>query len=166
MTERVLELLYLLPTGLRNRNLKLHVPEASENLAVVYTNDEEIVVNYSLRAASESRMESMAEELRLLVKAFGGTYEEGARYPAWPYREESEMRRKLAEAYRKKTGEELQLVAVHGGVECGIFASAIPDMDIITFGSRGLDVHTPREHLDLQSFHDCFEIVKELLKSL
>ncbi len=166
VTERVLELLYLLPTGLRNRNLKLHVPEASENLAVVYTNDEEIVVNYSLRAASESRMESMAEELRLLVKAFGGTYEEGARYPAWPYREESEMRRKLAEAYRKKTGEELQLVAVHGGVECGIFASAIPDMDIITFGSRGLDVHTPREHLDLQSFHDCFEIVKELLKSL
>lgn len=166
LTERVLEFLYLLPTGLRSRNLKLQVPEASENLAVIRTGDEEIVVNYSLRAASESKKESMAEELRLFAKVFGGTYEEGARYPAWPYKEESVMREKLADAYRKITGEELQLVAVHGGVECGIFASAIPEMDIITFGSRGLDVHTPGERLDLKSFRDCFEIVKELLKSL
>lgn len=166
VAEKILEFLYLLPTGLRHWNMKFGVPDASENLAVIHTAESELTIRYSFRSASDSRKESMAEEIAVLAKMFGGSCETEASYPAWPYREESVMRQKLSEAYRKKTGEELTQIAVHGGVECGIFASAIPEMDIVTYGSRGLDVHTPRERLDMQSFRDCFEIVKELLKSL
>lgn len=162
----LLNLLYLLPTGLRHVNMKLHVPEASENLAIVRIENGTVHIHYSLRSASESRLNEMAEEIRLLAELFGYTYQAGARYPGWPYREDSFMRGKLQEAFKAVTGNDLILKAVHGGLECGIFAALAPDMDIITFGPRGLDVHTPNETLDLKSFEDCFVIFKELLKRL
>lgn len=164
--EKLLELLYLLPTGLRHTNMRLQIPEASENLAIVGIEDGVFHIKYSLRSAAESRLDQMAEEIRLLAGLFGFGYEDGARYPGWPYREDSFMREKLGEAFKAVTGEELQLKAVHGGLECGFFAALSPDMDIITFGPRGLDVHTPNENLDLKSFEDCFVIFKELLKRL
>ncbi len=76
------------------------------------------------------------------------------------------MREVMREAVKSSMGKELELLAVHGGLECGVFKSKWPDMDMVTLGPVGLDVHSPDERLDLQSFDRCYELLKEFLRRL
>lgn len=163
----VIRMMYLLPTGARRRSVQIEgLIEVSENMASVRTNAEFIELHYSLRSAIDSCLTQMEEELRLTAEIFDAEFSTSYRYPAWPYNPKSFMRDKLAEAFREKTGKELILKAVHGGLECGVFAAIDEKMDIVTFGPRGIDAHTPNERLDLKSFDDCFEIFRCFLEKL
>ena len=53
--------------------------------------------------------------------------------------------------------------ATHGGLECGIVKGLDPKMDIITFGPINLDIHSPDERMDLQSFDDGWKILLDIL---
>ena len=88
------------------------------------------------------------------------------RYPSWEFRKDSFVREKLQDVVLRRTGEELILLPVHGGLECGVFSRLNPEMDIVTLGAVGLDVHTPQEHLDLKSFDDVYLMLTDLLKEL
>ena len=108
----------------------------------------------------------MIEELRILGKRFGLTQEESGCYPAWGYEENSVMRPAMTQAVKTVMNKDLELLAVHGGLECGVFKNKWPDMDMVTLGPVGKDVHTPDEKLDLESFDVCYDLLKEFLRIL
>ena len=39
-----------------------------------------------------------------------------------------------------------------------------PDMDIITYGPKSFNAHTPDEMLDLASFDRSFEVLKQIIR--
>ncbi len=84
-------------------------------------------------------------EMDALAEVFGFHSEHEARYPAWSYRADSPMRECLKAVCQKVLGKNLQLVAVHGGLECGVFKAMDEDMDIVTMGPKMQDIHTPQE---------------------
>lgn len=84
----------------------------------------------------------------------------------WNYNKNSFMRDKLAETFKVCTRTKLKQITVHSGLECGVFKSKWPDMDIVTFGPVGIDVHTPDERLNLESFDNSHEIFKTFLEAL
>lgn len=166
-SRRFLDFLLICPNGMRRRSMNLAgLTTASENLAVVRTAKDQAAVTISLRGAGESYLDEMAEELRILSGIYGIDAKESSRYSAWGYEENSYMREVMREAVKSSMGKELELLAVHGGLECGVFKSKWPDMDMVTLGPVGLDVHSPDERLDLQSFDRCYELLKEFLRRL
>ncbi len=166
-SSRFLDFLSLCPNGMRHKSMNLEgLTTASENLAVIRTQEEEVSVTISLRAANESFLDEMAGELKILSGLYQISYEETSRYPAWTYEETSHMREVMKEAVRHAMGKELELLAVHGGLECGVFKNKWPDMDMVTLGPVGVDVHSPDERLDLKSFDECYVLFKEFLKRL
>ena len=44
-----------------------------------------------------------------------------------------------------------QIQAIHAGLECGILASKINDLDMVSFGPDILNVHTPKEIMNIES---------------
>ena len=66
------------------------------------------------------------------------------------------------EEARKKV---LRMVAGHGGNECGVFKALNPKLDIITFGPKGTDVHTPNEKLNLDSFERSYQMLKDMVSA-
>lgn len=164
---RLLNFLLVCPTGMRHRSMNLEgLTVASENLAVIITDENQVIVTVSLRSAYESYLDEMASELNTLAALCEMRAEESARYPAWAYEEGSKMREIMKEAVKKSMGIELEMLAVHGGLECGVFKQKWPDMDMVTMGPVGLDVHSPNERLDLQSFDECYKLLKEFLALL
>lgn len=125
-----------------------------------------ILINASLRGAMESYVDTLAMEMEALAEVFGFSSEQEARYPAWSYRAESPMRECLQEVCQKVLNKELQLVAVHGGLECGVFKAMDEVMDIVTMGPKMKDIHTPQEALDLASFDATFQLLKAYLEAL
>ena len=156
-----------LPNGLRHHSMSIEgLSTASSNIGVVTTQEEAIIINASLRGAMESYVDTLAMEMDALAEVFGFHSEHEVRYPAWSYRADSPMRECLRAVCQKVLGKELQLVAVHGGLECGVFKAMDEDMDIVTMGPKMQDIHTPQEALDLASFDATFTLLRAYLEEL
>ena len=63
-------------------------------------------------------------------------------------------------------GKEADVVAIHAGLECGLFKEKLGDLDMISFGPDIFDIHTPDEHLSISSVKRCYEYLLEVLKEI
>lgn len=164
-SDKIGDFLFICPTGMRhkNMNIKDHTI-ASENLAVVKTDGQQVKVSVSMRSAFESYIQEMEEELEILGRLYGLEQEKTGRYPAWGYEEKSPLREAMRETVKSCTGKDLAEKAVHGGLECGVAKNKWPDMDIITMGPTAEGVHSSDERLDLESFDSCYRVLCSLLE--
>lgn len=166
-SENFIALLNVLPDGLRHHSMSIEgLSTASSNLAVVHCANQQMSINVSLRGALESYVDDLAQVCELLANAYDFQYSADSRYPAWAYDEVSHLREVMKQVCQEKMGRELKLVAVHGGLECGVFKALDPELEIATIGPLMYDIHTPNERLNLQSFDDTFTYLTEILAAL
>ena len=69
----------------------------------------------------------------------------------------------ILRAYKSLFGKEATVEAVHAGIECGLFADSIPNLDCVSIGPNMADVHTPREHVSISSTRRTYELLREVL---
>lgn len=166
-SEALLRLLLLLPSGLRHRSMEIeNLTTCSSNLAIVAIQDDAVCVHVSLRGAMESFVDLLQAEIDTLGDVFEFTYTHEARYPAWSYDAHSTLRETMQNVCKTCYDQELTLVAVHGGLECGVFKQLRKDLEIVTMCAKMYDIHTPQERLDLRSFDRTFTFLTTLLKAL
>lgn len=164
-SDDLVKYLFMLPNGFRHKSMKIEgLTTASENLATIRMNEDSIVLRYFARAELDSNLFELCDEVIVMSELFGyGTTITGYS-PGWQYKEYSAIRETLFAAYRDVTGRELTPIAVHGGLEHGYISAGIPGIDIATCGPLCEDYHTTRENLNLESFREIYEVIKELLK--
>ena len=96
----------------------------------------------------------------------GGTYEEKGNYPGWEYRHESELRDTMVSVYQNLYGREPKVLAIHAGLECGLFSGKMEGLDCVSIGPNLYDIHTPKERLSISSTERIYHFVVEVLKAL
>ena len=96
----------------------------------------------------------------------GGTIELQGDYPGWEYKADSELRKVAMEVFQKQYGHEPKVEAIHAGLECGLFAGKIPDLDALSVGPDILYAHTPDEKLSISSTNRVWDFVVDLLAAL
>ena len=73
----------------------------------------------------------------------------------------------MAEAtYRKLFGKDALVMAIHAGLECGLFLEKYPHLDMISFGPTMRDVHSPNERLEIATVDLWWRHLLEILKSI
>lgn len=167
MSSEIIDLMYLLPTGLRHRSLQIeNLPTASENLASVRCGADYVEFQYSLRAEKMSLRDQMEKELCILAGMYDMAIDVYNKFPSWEFNPDSEMRATLCKVYKEQKGTEMKLLATHGGLECGVFCDMIPGLDVVTLGAECQGAHTPKEQMNLESFDKMFEVLAAFLKAL
>lgn len=167
VSAEIIDLLYLLPTGLRHRSLQIaNLPTASENLASVRTGADYLDFQYSLRAEKMSLRDQMEKEICILAGIYDMTMEVYSKFPSWEFNPNSALRETLCRVYKEQKGCEMELLATHGGLECGVFCDMIPGLDVVTLGAETDGAHTPKEQMNLESFDRTFDVLAALLKEL
>lgn len=167
LSREFIDLMYLLPTGLRHTSLQIAgLPTASENLASVKTGEDFVEFQYSLRAEKMSLRDQMEKELLILAGLYGMETDVYSKFPSWEFNPDSAMRAALQKVYKDCKGSEIELLATHGGLECGVFCDMIPGLDVVTLGAETDGAHTPQEQMNLESFDKTFEVLTEYLKAL
>ena len=162
----LLKFLLIIPNGLYHSSMQIEgLPTASANLASVHIQDE-IIIHASLRGAAASFIEDLENMVSILCESFNYQVEFTAGYPAWSYDAVSNLREVMKKVCLELYNKELELVAVHGGLECGLFKTMIPELEIATMGPIMFDIHTPQERLDLASFDRTFDFLKAILEQL
>lgn len=140
--------------------------EFSRNLGVIRTEGDRITFVLSTRSSIESQLDASVAELDLFAKLLGASIRHHSRYPGWSYAKSSAIRDAYLAAYREIMGGEAAVDVIHAGLECGVIASKLPDMDMISVGPDMFDIHSPDEALDLESVEKFWEIIETLVKNL
>ena len=113
-----------------------------------------------------SRKELIADRLEYLIQFIGGEYVRGADYPEWQYQKESKLRALVCDVYRKVSGNEMVVQAIHAGLECGLLMEKMPGLDAVSMGPDMKDVHTPSERLSIASTARTYAFLKEVLAAV
>lgn len=166
-SRRLTELLTLLPSGRRSKSTQIQdFVTASSNLATVHMGGNTVEIGFSLRADSDLKLAALEDEVEIIAHLVGAEAEKLEKTPCWEYQPESKMRAKAAELMPVEMGMPLIEEFVHGGLECGYFASNIPGLDIYVIGPIGREVHSTKEWLDLESAHRVYAFLLKYLAEL
>ena len=132
--------LRLAPNGVMRRNVAADGSvEVSSNIGVVQTSDD--MITFLLSPVRPSRR-------------------------CRSYVEHSHVRDVFKESYRELFGTELRIESIHAGLECGLFAAALPGLDAIAVGPTLANVHTPDECMELASSERFYQLLVDALRRL
>ena len=104
------------------------------------------------------------DQVQAIVALAGGTTEISGNYPGWSYNPHSVVKDTIVRVYKELFGKDASVEAVHAGIECGLFADSIQNLDCVSIGPDMGDVHTPREHLSISSTARTYQLLCEVLK--
>lgn len=138
--------------------------ETSLNLGIMELRDEELHTVTSVRSSVGSRKEDLAKRVSAVIEMAGGEVEIQGDYPAWEYRQNSPLRDLVSEVYEDLYQEKPIFDAIHAGLECGLFSGKLPGLDCVSFGPENLDIHTPKERLNIASTGRVWDFIVELLR--
>ena len=140
--------------------------QTSLNLGILRTETDAVVMTYSVRSSVEKEKDALCGTLVDLTKEYGGSAAISGAYPAWEYRKESPLREHMCATFERLYGRPMRVEAIHAGLECGLFAGGIPDLDAVSFGPDMRGIHTPEESLSVSSVARTWDYLREVLRGL
>lgn len=157
-----------MPNGIQRMNPEVEdMVQTSLNLGIVRTDMDAVRLSYSVRSSKESEKNFLIEKLRSMTEIFGGEIKCEGVYPGWEYRTDSRLRDTAVEAYKSLyDGKEPVVEGIHAGLECGLFASKINDLDAVSFGPDMRNVHTTDEKLSISSTERTWKLLLKILEML
>ncbi len=153
-TRRIVASLYACPHGVlaMSQDIKDFV-ETSTNLAAVHTDlsDNTVFVCTSQRSSSRPACRAAAAKVEAALALGGAKVVHLSEYPGWNPNVNSHILKVCVDSYKKCFGVEPLVLAIHAGLECGLFLEKFPGLDMISFGPTLRGVHAPGEKLELAS---------------
>lgn len=143
--------IYSAPHGVYSMSRDIEgLVETSTNLASVkHAGEDKIVVTTSQRSSVESRKNDMAGQVEAHFQLAGAEVTHSDGYPGWAPNMNSAIMKITADAYEELFDVKPAIKAIHAGLECGLFLSKYPRLDMVSFGPTMTGVHSPDEKLNI-----------------
>lgn len=144
--------------------------ETSNNLASVKMIESEegypvIYVETSQRSSVESAKRMVGDTVTSIFDLAGAFVSERDGYPGWEPNPESEIMDVAKHTYNELFGHDPKIMAIHAGLECGLFKEKYPHLDMLSFGPTMRDVHSPKERLELKTVEMWWKHLLAILKN-
>ena len=166
-TAAVIQALLHMPYGIQRMNPEIEgLVQTSLNLGILRTNETSVDLSYAVRSASEHEKQFLIDKMDALAVLLGGTTEISGPYPGWEYRADSRLRDVLVDTYRELYGKDPVVEGIHAGLECGLFASKMGDIDAVSLGPQMEGIHTVNKVLSISSVQRTWELVTKALAAL
>ncbi|MBO4503884.1 MAG: aminoacyl-histidine dipeptidase [Bacteroidales bacterium] len=140
--------------------------ETSTNLASVKKVDDEITITTSQRSSVESRKQAVVDKVSTTFWMIGADVVTTDGYPGWEPNPNSEVLRVLVDAYKNLFHKDPQVLAIHAGLECGLFSEKYPGLDMVSIGPTLRGVHSPDEKLEINTVQMCWDLLIEFFRLL
>ncbi|MCR5277406.1 MAG: aminoacyl-histidine dipeptidase [Bacteroidales bacterium] len=137
--------------------------ETSTNLASVRIAGETLEIVTSQRSPMQSERRMAAAKVAACFQLAGAQVEHTLEYPGWTPNVQSPILKQCVEAYRTLFNTEPEVKAIHAGLECGLFLTKFPGLDMISFGPTLRGVHAPGEKLELASLDKFVKLLNHVV---
>lgn len=126
--------------------------QTSNNLASIKMQDDDtILILTGQRSSDIGEREMAAKMVKDNFAPLGAEVVHFNRYPGWQPNVNSPVLDLCRDSYRRIFNEEPLVLAIHAGLECGLFLDKFPGLDMISFGPTLRSVHAPGERMELAS---------------
>ncbi|PFE01079.1 aminoacyl-histidine dipeptidase [Bacillus cereus] len=150
--KQLISSLFLIPNGIQSMSMDIKgLVESSTNLGVIETLHNEIKLRNEVRSSVSSLKQHITNEIKYIAELVGAKFEKESEYPEWPYNPNSSIRDLFEKVHKEKYNKDVEIFAVHAGIECSVFVQKMPELDAISFGPDIFNVHTPDEHISISS---------------
>ncbi len=165
---RLIRSLYACPHGVISMSHDLEgLVETSTNLASVkMLPDSTILVTTSQRSSVESRKYDIAYQIEALFLLAGAKVTHGDGYPGWAPNMDSTIMKIASDAYEELYGVNPAIKAIHAGLECGLFLTKYPHLDMVSFGPTLRGVHSPSEKMHIPAVERFWNQLTLILKKV
>ena len=165
--EKVVFFLVNVPYGVQKMSGTIKgLVETSTNIGILKTSENEVLGSSSIRSSVETARDALSDKIEYLTEFLGGGYERQGVYPAWEYRKDSPLRDKMVEVYEEMYGQKPNVVAIHAGLECGLFYKKMEGLDCVSLGPDMKDIHTSEEVLSISSTERVWKYLVKVLGAL
>ena len=162
--DEIINFLYNFENGVRDFNKELNVVQDSINLALIKTNIDEIVIEFSARSMNNENLKELKEKTKKDLINNNFYVETYGKYPAWSP-DINDFTSKVLDIY-KTFNTNASLEAIHAGLECAIFKDKFPDLKIASIGPTIKFPHSKKEFVYKKSVENVFEVVKKIANSI
>jgi len=138
--------------------------ETSTNLASVKMTEPGVIrIGTSQRSCVTAARREAGRKVEACFVQAGAEVKHESEYPGWAPVAKSAVRDACVASYRKLFNAEPLVLAIHAGLECGLFTEVYPDLDMISIGPTLRGVHAPGEKLDLNSLDKFTALLTDLI---
>ena len=125
-----------------------------------------VEINTSQRSSIEASKHHLkwAVEQALSLACDEVTHGDG--YPGWAPNPKSELLEVVKKAYTDLFKAEPKVLAIHAGLECGLFLEKYPYLDMVSIGPQMYGVHSPQERLSIPSTERCYSWLCQIIKTM
>ena len=138
--------------------------ETSLNQGIIRMNSDGIKVSIAVRSNIDEKKEELIDSLRDIAKINDAKIDIHGDYPGWAYKKDSPLREKMVSVYEEMYNAKPEIMALHAGLECGVFSKKIKDLDCVSFGPNLYDIHTTKERLSLSSAERVWNFILKVLE--
>ncbi len=153
-------------TNLASIKMKGDAKDAEDDKEIPQLQDNEIKIATSQRSAIESAKQDVIDMVECAFIHIGIEVSHDSGYPGWKPDLNSKILEVSKKSYEKLYGSTPIIKAIHAGLECGLIGEKYPGIDMISFGPSLLGVHAPGEKIEIHTVQKCYDLLKEVLKSL
>ena len=166
-TKNLTRVLMNFPNGIQRMNPDMDdMVQTSLNIGILTTEADKVVLTAALRSSSDTEKKFLTERVEAFMEMAGGSVELMGNYPGWEYRPNSRLRDTMIAVYKAQYGQAPIVEGIHAGLECGLFASKIKDLDCISVGPQMHDIHSTSEVLSIASTRRTWILIKNTLAKL
>lgn len=140
--------------------------ETSTNLASIKRLADGFEIATMQRSSDEGALSRIADDVAKVFCGVGATVIQSDRHPGWQPNLDSSILRHAVATHRSLFGVDPKVLAVHAGLECGLFRQKFPEMDMISIGPNMEAIHSPDERLHIPSVASWWEYLKLLLANM
>ncbi len=167
-TSNLLNGIYACPHGVLAMSHEIPgLVETSTNLASVKMKEgDKIVITTSQRSSTNSLKDDAGNIVNAVFTLAKAKVEHSAGYPGWKPNPDSKVLAVAKKAYKDLFGKEAEIMAIHAGLECGLFLEKYPHLDMISCGPTIRNAHSPEEQIEIASVEKWWNFLLETLKNI
>ncbi|MCX4027667.1 aminoacyl-histidine dipeptidase [Endozoicomonas sp. SM1973] len=142
------------------------VVETSNNLAIVKSDDNDVLILSLVRSLVNSARDDLANSIAATFKVADAEVSISGEYPGWKPNPNSKILTLMKERYEALSGVVPKVKVIHAGLECGLLGNPYPHWDMISFGPTIRNAHSPDEKVHIQSVSKFWDYLVDTLKHI
>jgi len=163
----IISLLFELHHGVVSYSKEIEgLVQTSNNLASVKTVENKVEILVSTRSSVDEELVQAREKAKQLGERFGAEVELADSYPGWRPDLESPFLKIVKGNYEEVLGKEVELKAIHAGLECGFFLKINPKLQVTSIGPTIKNAHSTQEYVEIESVQKIWKVVKGVISSM
>jgi len=142
------------------------IVETSLNLGVLRCKGRKFVAMSLIRSLHDDGRLMAESMVKSVFELAGADIEVSGAYPGWKPDTSSNIMKTVRDTYQQLFDKVPEIMVIHAGLECGLFKTAYPNWDMVSFGPTIKFPHSPDEKVNVATVELYWQLLVAVLKNI